>query len=460
MNRFWEELDEKDLEVLESFLDDDMKYSRSKKIFEQFECKRNDTVKTKNSKKAEIEVMQPGLKEQKDNMECFERETEEQIGRAGTKRKSKRKRKLYFALAAVLILICGMGAAASYGTWRLPQPETYEGDIVKVKETSSYTWDEEKQAYVDADGNSLTETLEENSAGISSENTTGTSQENETNAENFSDEYFINQTQEILNLIGISDVDVSRMTVAYQIDEWWNREEAEVSFPLEDENNTTTITFDRETGYFLSADRFRPEEGSGEVMSDEDALAAARSWYEKLPYPQGYEYTCVNKICEDADWMYSFCRTLDVEINGQTVQLKNAYEEARITIDPKTGDFVCCNVFYVPLLDDHKESDVPLTEAEARKIADESGAINTENTDREVTAEIGIVHPNYTYTSYGWQPGQEAEAEIEQSLRMSSVTRLAWVVTYKTSYVTGEEGCVYVYVDLYTGEILGGDMTV
>lgn len=423
MKQFWEELDEKDLEILENSLDDNMKYEGPEMIIRKFWKSQQEA-----SQADKFVKKRPG--------------------------KKVRKKKWYFVLAAVLVLICGAGAAAAYGTWRLPQPETYEGDHIKIKETSSYIWDEKKQTYVD--GNTVTETSAEDSTVISSENTTSISSEDETNVEELPDEYFIDQTQKILELIGVSDVDISQMTVAYQIDEWWNREEVEVSFPLEDEDSTTTITFDRESGYFLSADRFRLEEENGEVMSDEEALAAAQGWYEKLPYPQGYEYTYVNKICEDADWMYSFCRKLDVEINGESIQLNNDYEEARITIDPKTGDFVCCNVFYVPLLDDHKEDDVPLSEEKAREIADQAGVVSTEKTDVEVTAEIRIVHPNYMFTSYGWRPGQET-VEL-QDTRMLSVTRLAWVITYKTSSTEGED-FVYLYIDLYTGEILGGDAT-
>lgn len=425
MKQFLEELDERELELLDESLDSDMKYEGSQEIWNKFEAK----CKDMNQKKGRNFVR--GYKK-------------------------KKKRKLALVLAAVLALVCGIGVAASYGTWRLPQPETYEGDSVKVKETSSYVWDEKKQAYVDEDGNKAEEALTESSVN----NEASAETDPKINTEKLTEAYFINQTEEILKLIGVSDVDVSQITVAYQVDERWNREEVNVSFPLEKENSTTTITFDRETGYLLSVDHFRPEESSGEIMNDGEALEAARSWYEKLPYAQGYEFTNVHKICEDADWMYSFCRTLKVEINGKVIQLKNAYEEVRITIDPKTGNFVCCNVFYVPLLDDHKEGDVPLTEEEARKIADQSGAINDrEKRNSDVTAEIEIVHPNYTYTPYGWRPGQESEEEDVQDLRMSSVTRLAWVIQYETQYEEGEEGITLVYVDLYTGEILGGDAT-
>ena len=78
-------------------------------------------------------------------------------GNTGTGRK--KRKKVYLVMAAVLVLLCGIGAAASYGNWRLPTPETFTGDITKVKETASYTWDEGKQAYVDANGNILQETV-------------------------------------------------------------------------------------------------------------------------------------------------------------------------------------------------------------------------------------------------------------------------------------------------------------
>ena len=112
-------------------------------------------------------------------------------------------------------------------------------------------------------------------------------------------------------------MDTSQMKISYQKDEWWNREEVMVSFAKKDGEGGFSVTFDRETGYFLNADCFRSEKISGNLMSEEEALAAARGWYEKLPYPQGYEYMYVNKF-DDETWMYSFCRKVDVEMNGDS----------------------------------------------------------------------------------------------------------------------------------------------
>lgn len=113
-----------------------------------------------------------------------------------------------------------------------------------------------------------------------------------------------------------------------------------------------------------------------------------------------------------------------------------------------------CNAFYVPLLDDHKEGDVPLTKERAVEIAaDTLKKQNLDPAQAEITAGVEIVHPNYTYTPYGWNYGQ---IEDEKNLRMSSVTRLAWdvIFTAEREYFTQE---VRIYVDLYTGEVLGGD---
>lgn len=428
MNCFWEDINgedpgaseknidvlEQNLDMLEKTLDEDIKYEGSEGVQMKFEAKKAEREKT------DDKITVRGRKE-------------------NAVKKVRKKRKLYLVLAAVLVMLCGVGAVASNGTWYLTEPDTFKGEVTKIEETMSYTWNEEEQAYVDAANEPL------------------------------SDEYFLEQTREILKLIGDENVDMSRMKVIYQKDEWWNREEAEVSFPLKGGDGWTSAVFDRETGYFLSMDCFGNEEGEGPVMSDEEALETARSWYEKLPYPQGYEFTNVHKVCDDWGWMYSFSRKVDVEIDGEPVHLINAYEEARISINPITGALESCNVFYVPLLDDHKEGDVPLTEEEAVEIAANKlkKQMNAEFSQAQIHASIEIVHPNYTFTAYGWHYPWVGETEEEtesaedteetENLRMSAVTRLAWDVVFEFPVDEGFVNEVRVYVDLYTGEVLGGD---
>ena len=63
-------------------------------------------------------------------------------------------------------------------------------------------------------------------------------------------------------------------------------------------------------------------------------------------------------------------------------------------------------------------------------------------------AETRIVFPNWIYTEYGSLPNRRA----------SEVTRWAWVLVYEKENSEFTEQ-IRVYVDCYTGEILGGDAT-
>ena len=437
MKRFWEELDEKDLELLEESLEPDMKYEGSQGIQNRFEAK----CKDMDGKKG---------------------------GKVAMMHKKKKKSKFVLVLAAVLVLMCGIGVAASYGTWHLTDPGTYEGDPLKFHGTSSYVWDEKKQAYVNENGEVENGEAENDATG--SRNTEADQRETGSVKEKLSDEYFLEKTQKILEIIGKRKIDLSKMQVTYQKDEDWNREEVMISFPLSQEDSYSGITFIRETGDFLGATVWGNEnEADGPLMSDSEALEAARGWYEKLPYPQGYVYTHVSKY-DDHCWMYSFCHEVDVEIDGKKITMSNAYEEARIGIDPTNGQLTLCNSFNVPLLDDHKEGDKPLTEAQARKIADQ---VIADSEERNVTAELGIVHPHYEMASglsvredLEEKNGDETNADgtvTEEAFvtnhRFDQVTRLAWTITYEKPNETFAD-IIYVSVDLYTGEILAYDMTL
>ncbi|MDO5409762.1 MAG: hypothetical protein Q4F21_04830 [Lachnospiraceae bacterium] len=432
MKRFWEDINDENLDVLQEFLESDMKYEGCKEIEDKFKEKigASTVLKTEKVKMNRNKTVK------------------NEAGKSGKRKKLK----IYMVLAAVLVLVCSIGAAASYGKWYPQNPGTYKGDSVKVHGTSSYTWDESKQDYV---GEKEKEKEKESSSQV------------------LSSAEFLQKAQAVLQMIGAESVDVSKMKLQYQKNEVWNREEVEITFPMEGNQDKTSVTFDRESGNFLKAHFWRGENSNqGTVMSDKKALEAARGWYERLPYPQGYQYTNVSKI-DDHCWMYSFCRNLDIELNGKTVSLRNPYEEARISIDPTNGKLILCNSFYVPLLDDHKEGDVPLTEQEARKIADKacSESILNDKTTK-VAAEIEIVHPKYeVIQSYREKFSEETDksivqkalteektviteiAGIEKNYHNYSVTRLAWKISYEKPDELFKN-ITYVYVDLYTGEIL------
>ena len=429
---------ENHIEALENDLDPDMRFQGTEGIRRRFYEKSASGPSEAEGRRKEADIRR--------------KNADIRNGDTGTRRK--KRRKVYLVMAAVLVLLCGMGAAASYGNWHLPTPDTFKGDITKVKETASYTWDDEKQAYVDASGNILQEAgkNENTQDTVETEHREATKETEETpaQAEQLTDTYFLEKTWEILKLINNEDVNTSQMKISYQKDEWWNREKVMVSFAGKEGEGQLSVTFDRETGYFLNADCFGSEKTPGNLMSEKDALAAARGWYEKLPYPKGYEYTYVNKF-DDETWMYSFCRKVDVEMNGETLHLTNAYEEVRIGINPKTGDFVLCNTFYVPLLDDHKDGDVPLTEKQAAEIAEKAltDGMETDLTGANISVEIVIAHPNYMFTSY----------KSTDHFRQTSVTRLAWEITFDFPNDEGFTNRTYIDVDLYTGEVLGGDQT-
>lgn len=321
-------------------------------------------------------------------------------------------------LAAVICLLCA-GTYAAYTRWSLPAPKPITGDAVQSQQTKDYVYDSQNDVY------------------------TGQTPPEDTMTESgFTDADFMEKALAVLELLN-AEADRTQMTVTHALDQRWNRSQVTVSFPLAEQE--VHVTFDEADGNLLSVQNW-PASNDGEglpVMREEEALAAAEGWYQRLPYVQGYEYTYVNQI-DDGAWMYSFCRPMELEVGGEIIRLYNDYEEVRITIDPRTGAFILSNSFYVPLLDDHQPGDTPLTEAEAIAIAQEQAG---DYDFDEITAEVVICHPNY----FGVEDAPVDYAYV-------SVTRLAWGVTL---YDFGGEidTMQIVYVDLYTGEILGGAMT-
>lgn len=325
-------------------------------------------------------------------------------------------------LLAAVILILTATAVGVFVRWHLTPPETYAGDIIKPQSEGQYTYDAETDHYYTPDGEPAA-----------------------------TDEEFLRQAASVIAVIG-GEIDTSQMQLVHERHERWNRDQVRVTFTLDEHNGE--VVFDAATGYLISVTRFTdPVSTIAAPLTEEEALAAAQNWYEQLPYCQGYVYTYVNPIADDA-WMYSFSRPINVEIDGQTVTLTNDLEEVRISIDPRTGEFQTSNAFFVPLLDDHQPEDVPITREQAIETA--LAVTGIEDTATwTITAEYGIVLPNWWWTDY----------TPIGSTRAANVTRLAWTVTLERpagTVVDGEplmfDDLMEVNIDLYTGEVLGGGM--
>lgn len=317
------------------------------------------------------------------------------------KKKGKMGRKLLILAAAAAILTTV--TLGGYELWRLPQPKAYEGDAYEQQTESVY-----HQEQLD-----------------------------ETEPEPLGDVFFIQKAVDILKTAGLQDINTETMRVVRQQNQLYDRQEAEVFF--ENSDVKTSVNFNATDGELLSLSSIDWLE-EGEPI-DEDPEALARAYYEKLPVQQGYVVTGCEKYDEQY-WSYSFCR----EIEGG---LYNSYEMVRVAVNPVNGRLVGCNVFNFPLLDDHRPEDVPLTQKQAEDVAHQRLGKTIESHELE-SAELQAVLPNWWFTE-----------DMGGNLRYSPVSRLGWVLHY-ADYPDDDEEIethTIVYVDYYTGEILGGGET-
>ncbi len=320
------------------------------------------------------------------------------------------RRVLLIAACVALVAAISVAGQAAYQKWSLPQPETYqptEMGNIDIHSQTQYSHE--------------------------------TIVEPET-AKPLTDEAFISRAVEILQSVGLEDVDTSQMTVSRQSELYWDREEAEVSFT--EDSLQTSVTFDADTGILLKLSGIDWDEAAESACeTQEEAEALARKYYAILPVAQGYELTGVTEYDEQY-WSYEFCQKV---MEG----LYNYYEMVRLGINPKTGRLCGCNVFYVPLLDDHEPGDVPLTQEEAEEIAHSCKHVTLDRYTLK-KAEVAVVFPNWFFSD-------KMPETID--VRASKVTRLGWSLVYEdTNSEFADE--IWIYVDYYTGEILGGDMTV
>lgn len=321
-------------------------------------------------------------------------------------------RRLVLAAACVILLAALTTTGfALYEKWHLPAPEIYEPGNQGVRDVH------ETVVYDSQAVETLAPTPTEDNA--------------------LTDADFIRMAAELLETVGLTDVNTETMTVAHQTALNYGREEVEVHFS--DDRWKTSVRYHAETGALLSFSSIDfDKELTGSDATEDSAEALAEHYYALLPVPQGYVMTDCTQYDEQY-WSFDFCRMVEPEVY-------NAYEMVRIAVNPQSGRLTGCNVFCFPLLDDHAPNDVALTQEEAERIAETVDAIGTRH-ENLTSAKIEIVLPNWWYTEYD-----------PLNAKYSEVSRYAWVLHYTDD--DGEfETQTMVYVDLYTGEILGGDTT-
>ncbi len=307
--------------------------------------------------------------------------------------------------ACVALLAAGLGGYAAYQKWKLPKPETYEPTEhgkVSVHSVEEYTGEQIEAGQP---------------------------------VEPLSDEDFIQRSVQVLELIGMSEVDTSKMTVSRHEDMYWSREEAEVLFT--EDAHQASVKFNAKTGALIGLTGWELL-AEPETQPQQSPDTIARHYYELLPVPQNYELTHVEKYDEQA-WSYDFCRKVSED-------LYNQYEMVRIGINPLTGLMYQLVVFDVPLLDDHEPGDVPVTKEQADEIARACNSVDLSQYELE-SAEVTCVFPNWHFSDY----------PIDGNLRASAVSRLGWMLVYSRESEFDDK--ILLDIDYYTGEILGGDVT-
>lgn len=328
------------------------------------------------------------------------------------------------AVVAVVVLMASVGYAA-YQHWFLPAPETYEpgnNGIYREHDRKGYN-------LAELDSRAATDTKLED----------GTEATNPQIAAPLTDEAFIYKGLDILTQVGMLDVRPEQLTVVRQENLYWGREEAEVVFDQSDVR--TSVRFNAATGRFLGMSGIDWQLEGTASNSTSEAAELAQRFYEALPVEQGYTMTHVEKYDEQY-WSYEYCREVEPGVFNQ-------YEMVRVAINPVSGRLTGCTVFYVPLLDDHEPGQERISQQDAEQTV-QSSLPELLDGMTLTKAEVMIALPNWNYTEYQDNPNRRA----------SDVTRWAWTLTYETLSSDSEfADTVILFVDCYTGEILGGDAT-
>ncbi|MBQ1371531.1 MAG: hypothetical protein IIY70_01240 [Oscillospiraceae bacterium] len=263
----------------------------------------------------------------------------------------------------------------------------------------------------------------------------------DSNAEaTLTEDEFILQAAEILAQAGIPDV--SPENAAVQREAADGRERAQVTVEWKDRETPICVVFDEKDGVLLNVCGFDWTMcADGPCLSQEDADALAERLYHSLPVDQSYVLAGCEKYDEE-NWMYDFCREVEPGVYSW-------FECVRLRVNPASGEACFIKAFYVPILDDHKPEDVPLTKEEALAVYNfDSASLQDLESSGRLIIKKAVAVPflkdsdgNRAYGSY------------------SDVSRICWRIEYHEpedeDYIAG--GWVN-YVDYYSGEIIAYDI--
>lgn len=226
---------------------------------------------------------------------------------------------------------------------------------------------------------------------------------------------------EIVSLISEKPVSEEDAVLKEEFDEVKKVNTIEVSFKERDEK----VILNSETG-----DLIRYESGSiasnGKPVYTQDKtdeiLKIAEDFYKKLPVPQDYEISECKMDFGGPDWQVDF--TKKYVVDGYDKDIFNYGENVRLRISGADGSLLSANVFYTP---------VELRNTDKDAVEKEDAILLSELDKSKITnSYIACYKP-----------------EGKQS------SRLCWCIEADYSIEGGVCDTRWVYVDLYTGGVIG-----
>ena len=374
----------------------------------------------------QLSVLNPDIPFDPASLDAIQQKVRARTGVSAASRRHLGRRIGVLLVAAALLVAASVAVGATYRKWSLPEPQTYTGALFSQQGEATYP--------LSAVSSLPPEEVRP-----------------------LSDEAFIASACELFAAVGVPVTDVETVTVVRRIHQGYDRNEAVVSY-----GNSIDATFNADTGELVSACRY--VYGSEERLFYDETAAAARAaqYYAALPVPQGYEL-CANERFDTDVWTFHFQRRTPLGV-------LSAYEAVKVTINPEDGSFISCHVFSTKLLDDHADGDEPLSEDAAQRLGAEYLTRIAPNTSYVLEeSQLSVVAPNYFWNfaledAPASTDGGDTDTAIMTtpdpdafvSFQYAEVTRYAYTLTYNNpdSFFADK---VKLYIDLHTGQLLGGD---